>query len=42
MSIGTHSYTSPNLTPPQVVKFVPVTANGTQSGTEHNYTLKLS
>jgi hypothetical protein len=41
MSDGRHVYTLPNPTPPEVVRFVPTTANGTPSGTERDYTLRL-
>lgn len=41
MSAWTHIYTLPNPTPPEVVRFVPTTANGTPSWTEKDYTLRL-
>jgi len=41
MSAGTHIYTLPNPVAPEVVRFVPTTANGTPSWTQKDYTLKL-
>lgn len=41
MSARTHIYTLPNPVAPEVVRFVPTTANGTPSGTEKDYTLRL-
>jgi len=41
MSAWTHIYTLPNPTPPEVVRFVPTTSNGTPAWTEKDYTLRL-